>query len=86
MKRMSEVLCRELPTTGNELLHLITNETSSMDDSYVAHAINHVDALADALESCVKALAEMPAGEPVNESDRAYHQALDALNAYRGSK
>lgn len=86
MKRMSEVLTIELPTCPEDLLHAMVHETSLAEDSAIAHAINHVDSLADALDACIKTLGNMPVGEPVNDSDRAYHQALDALNAYRGDK
>lgn len=83
MTRMSEVF--KLPVNGFELEYLMSKTTEDDDDS-IAHTINHVDALADALDACVKVLGQMPAGEPVNDSDRAYHQALEALNAYRGTK
>lgn len=83
MKRMSEVF--KLPVNGFELEYLMSKTTGDDDDS-IARAINNVDTMADALDACVKVLGQMPAGEPANESDRAYHQALDALSAYRGAK
>lgn len=49
-------------------------------------AINHVDALADALVACVAILGEMEATENVSDAERAYYQAVDALAAYRGDK
>lgn len=82
---MSDVF--ELPVVASDVGVWMSNDLpTGMLDKYAAHAINNVDALADALDACVKVLGQMPAGEPVNDSDRAYHQALEALNAYRGTK
>lgn len=93
MKRMSEVLARELPITGDELLHLIANETSAMDDSYIAHAINHVDVLADALAAILADYNRHTAIYPVDMTDdhcanlhNLMFAASSALNAYRGAK
>ncbi len=51
---------------------------------YAAHAINHVDALADALEALLKELDSTYIGS-ANLSDRI-HGADAALAAYRGDK
>lgn len=81
MKRMNEVLCRSLPITGAEVRHIIINETTVVDDDAIAHAINNVDALADALERLIPYCF---GGS--EESMSAWAAAKDALTAYRGAK
>ena len=55
MKRMNEVF--ELPINGRSLPGLIEDDTTRDDDIAIAHAINHVDALADAL-GCILMIKE----------------------------
>ena len=88
MKRMSEVF--ELPVDQKKL-ELYGYEAGEMQDvpyhvaeEHAAHAINHVDALADALEF----LLNLPRGSSgriiIEKSEET--AALDALKAYRGVK
>jgi hypothetical protein len=76
MKRMSEVF-------NGKPCGFSTRMT---DDQVRAgqHAINHIDALADALAVAAELLGAAHA--ECIESERAYHQALAALAAYRGMK
>lgn len=51
MKRMNELF--ELPVDGYALRDTIFYKTSGADDEIIAHAINNVDTLADALENLI---------------------------------
>lgn len=77
MKKMSEVF--ELPVKGFELEYLMS-ETTGDDDELIAHAVNHVDALADALEALIKAVE---CNELLNSD---FNGAVSTLKAYRGEK
>lgn len=87
MKRMSEVF--KLPVEVNQVYvspNLI--EYGKMDDAvirdvltYAAHAINHVDALADALTELVKSSS----GFAVAHSPE-YKKAVETLAAFWGAK
>lgn len=75
MKRMSDFF--RLPVNP-EYLCIIDAEDE------VAHAINNVDALADALEA---ALPTLQYNRSISDSaDRIYTDAVLALQAYRGTK
>ena len=79
MKRMNEVFA--LPITGENLSGTIrSGMTDTNEESAIAHAINHVDALADALEMIINFTSSFGAH---NDSIRA---AKAALAAYRGDK
>lgn len=80
MKRMNEVF--ELPIINADRLPDLVMNTSWQDDEAICNAINHVDALADALATCTEILGDMPAHRA--EVERAYHQAKAALADYRG--
>ena len=77
MKRMSDVFV--LPVSDVELEYLISHETTGDDDKAIAHALNHVDALADALESIVG-----EHGAIVLARESVIDAAIAALKAYRG--
>lgn len=77
MKKMIEVF--ELPIDGHELPDLIIYTTTGVEDDAIAHAINHVDALADALEFMI---ANNWSGS-LNRKE-AENKAKAALAAYRG--
>lgn len=84
MKRMSEVF--ELPVSNNEVYispNLIERSKGKSSEilEHAAHAINHIDALADALEALLECAAENNL-----EGLFAYDDAEDALAAYRGDK
>ncbi len=77
MRRMSDVF--GLPVTATNLVH-VANETTLDDDKAVIHAINHVDALADALELLLSDKA-------IFKIDNKNHaQAVSALVDYRGDE
>lgn len=80
MKRMSEVF--DLPVDGLCLSYLLADETTSSDDDAIAHAINHVDALADALESVLNT-SRGTSGRIIIEIDDE-QKLVAALAAYRG--
>lgn len=96
MKRMSEVFELPLVGEENQGEPFLADATcyfASFDDSltfedgkgleraaHAAHAINHVDALADALEDLVNDIEN-------NLNPRySFEQAVAALEAYRGAK
>jgi hypothetical protein len=90
MKRMSDVF--ELPVRATNLIH-VANETTLEDDKAIIHAINHVDALADALEALTSDYTNYLA---VNDTDLTddhaaalnvkMNLAIAVLAAYRGEK
>lgn len=80
MKKMSEVF--ELPIKHENLEYLI-DRTTYQDDAAIIHAINHVDALYDALHSLVFIINEKDLG---GIGLKAYMDAQEALAAYRGEK
>ena len=85
MKRMNEVF--ELPVTGRDMRNLIKEETTYEDDDSIAHAINHVDALNDALQNLMNMLggASKDCGHEFH-CVCPYEKAAAALKAYRGEK
>ena len=85
MKRMNEVF--ELPLPLGEMdcmLDVFIHSDVDTDESVVAlhaaHAINNVDALADALDALIKAVE---CNEILNSD---FDGAMSALKAYRGEK
>ena len=80
MKRMNELF--KLPINGHDLREAII-QTSYKEDTTIAHAINNVDALADALDALLASSIRM-AGS--SEFYQAQDDAQAALNAYRGAK
>lgn len=90
MKRMSEVFKGEVKVTGRYLTsdsaHAAFSDTPTAQ--HAAHAINHVDALADALEFLLNeyvALANSgDAGKWSAEETPEGVKAIAALAAYRG--
>ena len=91
MKRMSEVF--ELPVDQKKL-ELYGYEAGEMQDvpyhvaeEHAAHAINHVDALADALEEATALLYfqyDLHYGRGID--DPVIKKLYSALKAYRGEK
>ncbi len=92
MKLMNEVF--ELPVDADLLVRDIAyGLTSSEDESAIAHAINHVDALADALESLTSDYTSYKAINDIDLTDNhsfalevKMNAAIAALAAYRGEK
>lgn len=86
MKRMSEVF--ELPVDHKNLEVYGAGELQGVSysaaEEHAAHAINNVDALADALSSAIPALQYNRSIS--DKADKLYLDAVAALNAYRGSK
>jgi hypothetical protein len=82
MKRMNEVF--ELPIKREKSEDGKPVFISMLEQTEKAHAAKHAEALADALAVCVEVLGETPA-ECIG-IERAYHQAIAALAAYRGEK
>ena len=87
MKRMSEVF--ELPVNSKHVYvasDVVELVECAKDDVFkaAAHAINNVDALADALEAALPALKY---NRSISDSaDKVYLDAVSALAAYRGTK
>jgi hypothetical protein len=86
MKRMSDVFelpidCDYFEVAGYEPVKAKTVGNSCEADDYAAHAINHVDKLADALEVAIDAMI----GDGMECYD-GFHKLVDALKAYRGEK
>lgn len=79
MKKMSDIL--SLPINGYDLRQAV-KETSHEEDNDIAHAINHVDALADALEM----LMDWNVKNVTIEHHPIYDIAHSKLAAYRGGK
>lgn len=77
MKKMSEVF--ELPLHELDIAYCVN--TSSEADALAAHAINHVDALADALELMID-----NNWKSAHERQCAQLVAKAAIEAYRGVK
>lgn len=100
MKRMDEVFNFPLDLEeNNNRAHLSDSEVyiatfdgaKRWDDTialrqgrYATHAINHVDALADALEECMSTIAYAATISP--KAMEQYSKAIAALAAYRGDK
>lgn len=88
MKRMDEVFELPVSLAVNYLFDAEDNDVARFESCHqskaAAHAINHVDALADALEMLLKELDSTYIGS-ANLSDRI-HDADAALAAYRGDK
>lgn len=82
MRRMNQVFA--LPITGENLSGTIrAGMTDTNEESAIAHAINHVDSLADALETLLDAVLFKKAEDSINNQIIA---AAKALAAYRGDK
>jgi hypothetical protein len=87
MKRMSDVF--ELPVSSNDGNHIyetgsrwhVSQFYGAEKAQHAAHAINHVDALADALEDLIPYCF---GGN--EEAMNAWAAAKDAITAYRGEK
>jgi hypothetical protein len=92
MKRMSEVF--ELPVSGVDIqgsgIYFDQQESDRLVDDAIAHSINHVDALADALELLFDDYKELAdsgdAGNWKLEETDVGMKAMAALAAYRGEK
>lgn len=78
MKPMNEIF--DLPIDGSELSYQMAYRIDSDEEEAVAHAINHVDALADALEDLI--ISCRASGSNI----LACTYAEAALAAYRGDK
>jgi hypothetical protein len=80
MKKLSDIF--ELPVSGVDIqgsgIYFDQQESDRLVDDAIAHAINHVDALADALEGLLNRLHY----EGCDFADMAV--AATALEAYRG--
>ncbi len=84
MKRMNEVF--DLPVTAKSLTH-VANYTSLEDDAAIIHAINHVDALADALKDVLEMAWILSEDGKAEFNQRTpVVKAKAALAAYRGGK
>jgi len=81
MKRMSEVL--ELPVSADDFADPFYPNDKRQDE-YIAHAINHVDALADALQLLLTQVSKVYSTS--KELGNAEEVAHAALAAYRGEK
>ena len=84
MKRMSEIF--DLPVHIDGTIGIRShglNSTFEQDD-HAAHAINHVDALADALAAFVDFKSD--GVKSVGDDDELWANAESALKAYRGEK
>jgi hypothetical protein len=78
MKKLSDVF--ELPVSGQDVSEFYYLDCSDEeDDDAIAHAINHVDALADALEVMIQ--HNWHAAHHRKEAQKVAEQAL---KAYRG--
>jgi hypothetical protein len=90
MKRMNDIF--ELPVRA-ALLGFVFDVTTPDDDKAIANAINHIDSLADALESLTSDYVSYRAVNGIDLTDD-HSAALDvkmnlaiaALAAYRGEK
>jgi hypothetical protein len=82
MKKLSEIF--ELPVSGVDIqgsgIYFNQQESDRLVDDAIAHSINHIDALADALESLTSDI------ESNNNPRYSYECAIAALAAYRGEK
>lgn len=65
------------PVLGYELEYKLS-ETSGTDDDIIAHALNSVESLAEALEDLLSSISS------AEHNTSAYKAALDTLFAYRG--
>ena len=92
MKRMNEVF--ELPLPLGEMdcmLDVFIHSDVDTDESVVAlhaaHAINHVDALADALDGALKMLTAIANDGSFSDAEKyGIAWMASALKAYRGEK
>jgi hypothetical protein len=76
MKRMNEVF--ELPVNEMDVFEAMQNY-SEENDAAICNAINHVDALADALADLIEESKNYAAN-----FKSEYYSAIDALEDYRG--
>jgi hypothetical protein len=90
MKRMNEVF--ELPVSGEEMQDHVAFRTFGDEDDAIAHAINNVDKLADALEALVSDYNQYRAVNEIDMTDdhsAKLHEKMataeQALAAYRGA-
>lgn len=85
MKRMNEVF--ELPVSGIEMQDHVAFRTFADEDDAIAHAINNVDALADALEHVISAWKFLCMCNGYDEDHLVeFENAKKVLAAYRGTK
>lgn len=88
MKRMSEVF--KLPVKsyafGSVYVDSLVSESVLFPDvrMCIAHAVNNVDALADALVALIKLVDDKEDGDMFRNS--AYKESVQVLAAYRGYK
>lgn len=80
MKRVDQIF--ELPVDEMDVLEAVDNFSEEKDEAIV-RAINHVDALADALETLLDAVLSKKAEDSINNQIIA---ASKALAEYRGDK
>ena len=81
MKRMSEIFelpCSGVDIQGSDVYYSQAENEVKIDDA-IAHSINHVDALADALGAILSSKND-------EEEYTAIAEAQEALKAYRGEK
>jgi hypothetical protein len=79
MKRMSDVFeLPVMPPTTKEAIGMTERQVDRM--TCAAHAINHADALADALEWMIEI------AENSNTGNYEYKEVIAALAVYRGEK
>jgi hypothetical protein len=77
MKKLNDVF--ELPVSGQDVSEFYYLDCSDEeDDDAIAHAINHIDTLADALEALTSDI------ESNNNPRYSFECAIAALAAYRG--
>jgi hypothetical protein len=79
MKKLSDIF--ELPVSGQDVSEFYYLDCSDEeDDDAIAHAINHFDALADALELILGDKAIF------NIDSKSHAKAVSVLVDYRGEK
>jgi hypothetical protein len=87
MKRMDVFIELPVSVVDDWIVESIGNRITEFDNCWqakaVAHAINHVDALADALEVLLDAILSKKAEDSINNQIIA---AAQALSKYRGDK
>lgn len=80
MMKMTDIF--DLPITGREFYnHVSDDNTTAEEDIAIANCINHADALADALADLIDQSTNYAAN-----FKSEYYSAIDALEAYRGTK
>ena len=85
MKRMNEVF--DLPIDEDELALCMAFSSTIDEEEAIAHAINHVDALADALKDVLEMAWILSEDDKAEFNQRTpVIKAKTALAAYRGEK